>query len=325
MKVHFSQWLDGYIPHLPVGEAVMAEAWVGPRGLLERLESAFGIAGPASAEPERVDAYARRIERCVDGDVFFSRSWGIDPWGVARELLQWRDELVLAGWDGSVVADGGLRLEALAAVEAQREVELPGGFADRVRRVERVLEGGRETGIEEVRLIEPRRDLPCVWQRVIGALERSGTRIIEPRAPKPAADPGTDLGLLQRALVEGATTAGRQCPGRREPVAGLGPVAMGSRRRTCGVAAAARARGVAAPAGGGAWGGAGGSGRGAGAVWRAHAWVRRRHRRGGRLCRFCRWSCLCCGRREIRSGCSSSSACRCRRFRGDCGRLFWRR
>ncbi len=205
MRVHFSQWLDGYIPHLPVGEAVMAEAWVGPRGLLERLEAAFGIAGPASAEPERVDAYARRIERCVDGDVFFSRSWEIDPWGVARELLQWRDELVMAGWDGSVVADGGLRLEALAAVEAQREVELPVGFADRVRRVERVLEGGRETGIEEVRLIEPRSDLPCVWQRVIGALEGSGTRIIEPRAPKPTADPGTDLGLLQRALVEGTT------------------------------------------------------------------------------------------------------------------------
>ena len=77
MKIHFGQWLDGFIPHLPVREAVMSEAWVGPRGLVERLESAVGIDGPASAEPERVDAYAQRIERCVDGDVFFSRSWEI--------------------------------------------------------------------------------------------------------------------------------------------------------------------------------------------------------------------------------------------------------
>jgi len=205
MKLHFSQWFDGYIPHLSLGEAVMAEAWVGPRDLLERLEAAFGVDGSEGAEPERVGAYARRIERCVDGDAFFSRSWEIDPWGVARELLGWRDELVMAGWDGSTVADGGARLAALAAVEAQREVALPDGLADRVRRIESVLESGRDTGVEEVCLFEPRGDLPCVWRRVIGALERSGTRIIEPSAPKPVADPGTDLGLLQRALVEGTT------------------------------------------------------------------------------------------------------------------------
>jgi len=205
MKIHFSQWLDGYIPHLPLGKAVMAEAWVGPRGLLERLEAGFGVDGSQGAEPERVDAYARRIERCVEGDAFYFRSWEIDPWGVARELLSWRDGLVMAGWDGSAVADGGLRLEALAAVEAQCDVVLPDGFADRLRRVDMALDTGRDTGIEEVHLIEPRGDLPCVWQRVIGALGRSGTRIIEPCAPEPVADPGTDLGLLQRALVEGTT------------------------------------------------------------------------------------------------------------------------
>ena len=27
LKVHFGQWLDGFLPRLPVGEAVMGEAW----------------------------------------------------------------------------------------------------------------------------------------------------------------------------------------------------------------------------------------------------------------------------------------------------------
>jgi hypothetical protein len=205
MRLHFGQWLDGYLPRLSVGEALMGEAWVGPRGLLERLETAFGIDGQAGAEPERVDVYAQRIERCVGGGAFFSRSWDVDPWGVARELLHWRDELILAGWNGSVVVDGGPRLEALAAVEAQGEVVLPAGFADRVRMVEVELASGRGAGIEELFLVEPRGQLPCVWQRVIGLLERTGTRIVEPVAPEPVADPGTDLGLLQRALVEGTT------------------------------------------------------------------------------------------------------------------------
>ena len=67
MKVHFGQWLDGYIPRLPVGEAVMSEVWAGPRGLLGLLETALGIDGQVAAEPERVGAYSQRIERCVGG------------------------------------------------------------------------------------------------------------------------------------------------------------------------------------------------------------------------------------------------------------------
>jgi RecB family exonuclease len=210
LKVHFGQWLDGYIPRLPVGEAVMGEVWVGPGGLLGLLETALGIDGQAAAEPERVGAYSQRIERCVDGEAFYSQSWEVDPWGVARKLLSWRDELVMVGWDGSAVVDGGPRLDALAMLEAESGVLLPAGFADRLRRVEKELAGGRCSGIEELHLVEPRAHLPRAWQRVVGALEGTETKVFEPAALAPAADPGTDLGLLQAALVGGITLeAGR--------------------------------------------------------------------------------------------------------------------
>ena len=59
-------------------------------------------------------------------------------------------------------------------------------------------------------MVEPRSLLPSAWRRVVGALERAGTKVFEPAALAPAADPGTDLGLLQKALVEGTTLeAGR--------------------------------------------------------------------------------------------------------------------
>ncbi len=210
MKVHFGQWLDGYLPRLPVGEAVMGEVWVGPGGLLGLLETALGIDGQAATEPERVGAYSQRIERCADGGAFYLQSREVDPWGVARRLLRWRDELVMVGWDGSAVANGGPRLEALARLEAESGVVLPAGFADRVCRVERELAGGRGSGIEELHLVEPRSLLPSAWRRVVGALEGTGTEVFEPAALAPAADPGTDLGLLQKALVEGTTLeAGR--------------------------------------------------------------------------------------------------------------------
>ena len=210
LKVYFGQWLDGYIPRLPVGEAVIGEVWVGPGGLLELLETALGIDGQAGAEPERVGAYSQRIERCVGSEAFYLRSWEVDPWGVARRLLRWRDELVMVGWDGSVVADGGPRLDALAGLETESGVALPAGFADRVRRVEKELVGGRCSGIEELHLVEPRSLLPCAWRRVVGGLEGAETKVFEPAALAPVADPGTDLGLLQAALVEDTTLeAGR--------------------------------------------------------------------------------------------------------------------
>jgi len=188
----------------------MGEPWIGPGGLLGLLETALGIDGQAAAEPERVGAYAQRVERCVGGGAFYSRSWEVDPWGVARKLLRWRDDLVTVGWDGSVVVDGGPRLDALARLQTEGGVALPAGFADRVRRVEKELAGGRCSGIEELHLVEPRAHLPSAWRRVVDALEETGTKVFGAAARAPAADPGTDLGLLQAALVEGITLeAGR--------------------------------------------------------------------------------------------------------------------
>ena len=210
MKVHFGQWLDGYVPRLPVGRALWGEAWVGPRGLLGVLETALGIAGQEATEPERVAAYSQRIERHVGAGAFYSRSWEVDSWGAARELLRWRDELVMAGWDGYAPEDGGPRLEALAVLEADSLVALLPGFADRLRHVETQINRERGVVVDELRLVEPRSQLPIAWRRVVGSLERLGTAVVEPTAPVAAAPPGTDLGLLQRTLVERTTLeAGR--------------------------------------------------------------------------------------------------------------------
>lgn len=37
MRIHFGEWLDGRLPRMAVGEAVVGKVWAGPGRLLEAL------------------------------------------------------------------------------------------------------------------------------------------------------------------------------------------------------------------------------------------------------------------------------------------------
>ena len=79
----------------------------------------------------------------IADDRFYTTSYRRDPIGTAAALLDWRDELVAAGWEGELIRDGGDRLAAMAELEAMAEPALPPGEADRLRGVERELEKTR--------------------------------------------------------------------------------------------------------------------------------------------------------------------------------------
>ena len=53
---------------------------------------------------------------------------------MAETLLRWRDELVLAGWDGSLDPVASERIRDLAEVEGLAGPDLLPGFGDRVRK-----------------------------------------------------------------------------------------------------------------------------------------------------------------------------------------------
>ena len=117
MQLIFSWFADAgaWPEHLCAGNAALDQEVVGPLRLLDHVETMLGLGRPDVAVVKRVAAYRRKIE-AAGPNRFWSTSFAIDPWSTARELLQWRDELVEAGWTSGVGGERS-RLADLGAVD----------------------------------------------------------------------------------------------------------------------------------------------------------------------------------------------------------------
>jgi len=193
---------------LAPGQAALGHPAWGPRELLQNLELRLGLPRPEMDDTVRVQRWSRRLAAVsVARPRFFSSSYGVDPIGTAKTVLEWRDALVLAGWNGSNVASGGERLDTLAELErAGSTADLASGFPDRLLRVTQELELAGVRVFDAVELAEEPRVWPQLWQRAFALLERYGTpvRAAPALAPCPAVD--SDLGRVQ-ALLRGEPKA----------------------------------------------------------------------------------------------------------------------
>lgn len=136
MKITFGWGLDGAAwdegaAGVPEGTATLGRVTVGPTGLLEILRTRLGLRGPEIPRPMRIAAY--RAALADSAHPWCAESFSVDPWAVAKRMLAWRDELVAAGWDGTLTtvdmvnADAGAvstRVAALAA--AEKHFDAPG-------------------------------------------------------------------------------------------------------------------------------------------------------------------------------------------------------
>ncbi len=209
--------LDG--PHitelddLEDGASRVGTLVAGPAGLLRDLELRLGLTADETPPPVRVARYARRLEAVATAHrtpLFWSASFAKDPLGTARTLLGWRDELVLSGWNGQPIRNGGPRLEALSWVdsavttEAQPDLPpLPAGEVDRWAAVAAMLATGARVPYTRVRVVDPIALLPRRIRDVLGQLTAQGTKVAQvPIEPTPAPK-DTDLGRLQQHLLTG--------------------------------------------------------------------------------------------------------------------------
>src|SRR5689334_8393942 len=99
LRVVFDPEIDrgGWPGVLGERAAVVGEVWLGPMGMLGRLEVELGLGGAWASELERAADLARKL-RGREG--YWSRSFEADPMAVSRRLLADRDALVMAGWEG---------------------------------------------------------------------------------------------------------------------------------------------------------------------------------------------------------------------------------
>ncbi|MFZ5572870.1 MAG: PD-(D/E)XK nuclease family protein [Thermodesulfobacteriota bacterium] len=146
--------------------AAIGELWTGPLGLLNILETMTGLRGPGMPQAVRAASLVPALRK-TEG--FWSLSAGVDPFGTAEKILSWRDYLYLHGWQGQACAP---RLADLARVAVDA---LP-GVPDRLLATCETISKPNNV-IAELRMFEPSTELPLIWQRMIQALEQTGTTV----------------------------------------------------------------------------------------------------------------------------------------------------
>jgi len=208
--LHFGVDFDG--PVYTEKQAVRAgELFVGPARLLQWLEAQLGLQGyPQNSEYLRIELYRQALGQHLDTTAtppFYARSFDADRFAVATALLEWRDELLLGGWDFSTVSASLPRLQTLAAVEnlfskklADSEAgPLAMGFADRFAQVLALLKA-RKMSWPELRLYEPVALQKPEIQRFVAICQQKNISVLEVEITC-AAPPNTNLGQFQRRLL----------------------------------------------------------------------------------------------------------------------------
>ena len=194
MKLTFGLALDGF--RLAPGAVAFGELTCGPAGILGWLEARLGLRRPAVTEAQRVAVFRQLLEQAMAaGTRFYSASFKHDPLAVAETLLGWRDELVLAGWDGTVASTASTRLRDLAEIERLVANSLPPGVGDRLCALLRSLDAS-SVELATVQTVDELAQLPKLWRLLLTRLEAKPV----PAILSAPTDRNSDLALVQAAL-----------------------------------------------------------------------------------------------------------------------------
>jgi ATP-dependent helicase/nuclease subunit B len=194
LKIIFGLDLDGYQDLQPRDR--FNESICGPHGFLGLLELRLGLPSKAPSSSSRIVQYREFLQRAASMRSRFYTAWfAKDPLAVAETLLRWRDELVLAGWDGSADPADTSRIRDLAEVERLAGPDLLPGFGDRVRKALTELDR-RDPKFGTIEVLENRDSLPLLLRRVFGKLGAS-FRSVSAETLKPEGSPGTDLHKIE--------------------------------------------------------------------------------------------------------------------------------
>jgi len=210
MKVFFGLQLDDLVIPKPA-EPEGGVHYFGPVQLLLMLESHLGLIGhPANNEYLRIEQYRQAIlaHLKTQNQPFYKASFEADHFALATELLQRRDELVLAGWNFEISESTPERLQTLAQIEAvfkmkpadeDAPISLSPGFADRFVAVVKKLEK-RKHPVTELFLVEPLELLPSHFQKLFKKLGIAITLLSE-EAVQNSRGTETDLSNFQKRLL----------------------------------------------------------------------------------------------------------------------------
>ncbi|MGC8536850.1 MAG: PD-(D/E)XK nuclease family protein [Rhizomicrobium sp.] len=165
---------------------------VGPLSFIDLLGQWLGVDTRVTPDAERISATLAAMQG-MEGR-FWSASYKVDPWGTARRVLDLRDALLIAGWDGKAHPDNPARVVDLAALPPP-----PVGLPDVLGAL---CATTLPSSLPRVALLEPLDLWPPLWRRLLARLNT------EPHQCSANTAPG-DLGALQRWFTTGTHAAWR--------------------------------------------------------------------------------------------------------------------
>ena len=186
---------------------------MGPQGLLNVLEAHLGLAGAKPLDEYlRIEQYRQLLKEYLEQSpgAFFAESFAADPLAAATAMLEYRDELLLAGWDFAIEEGLPARIAVLSQIEAMRgDRPLAAGFADRFAAVLAALPL-RKHPVQEIRVVEPEALLPGHFRRLFAALAEQGVQITWLPQHLPA-EGDTDLARFQQCVAELRSARSAEC------------------------------------------------------------------------------------------------------------------
>ena len=197
-------------------DAVAGEVWLGPLGLLGRLEVELGL-GHGVIGASALERAAELAAWLPERPGWWSASVEADALGTAQRLLHDRDLLALWGWSGEAASE---RLAGLWVATAGARPGLP----DRLLAVIEALEAARPD-VDEIELHTPLRQLEPRWQRLFERLAALGVVVREHGRVVATARQAGDLARAQGASLAPGAAAGLRGDGSLTLLRPHGPLA----------------------------------------------------------------------------------------------------
>jgi len=191
VKITFGMHVGAW--HGPGSRAHLGEPVLGRPGFLGLLETHLGLTGAPVSAARRAAAYLVALRAADNPERFYHRSLHADEIGTASQLLRWRDEWMLAGWDGRGHEGWPTRLADLATVEGFAASRVPRGEGERLALIAERLKS-RRVPIESIMLLDPPEAYPARWRDVLSMLPTG-------KPARPAVVATGDLGRVQAACI----------------------------------------------------------------------------------------------------------------------------
>ena len=206
MKLTFGLWLDGI--ESVTADVEMNGLTCGPLGLIDMMEIRLGLKRKQPTQANRiVNLRQLLLEQAITGDKFYTQSLKKDSLAVAETLLEWRDKLIMAGWNGLAATTDSKRLQDLAALEAVFEGRVANGVPDRLKAILNQLVI-RSAGIDSITVLDAKEHLPPLWQKLCEILGAE-YQPIDSKLQAATFNGDTDLQVMQKLLATQAPSVSK--------------------------------------------------------------------------------------------------------------------